>query len=86
MLSPYAEPFNPETERLVCKKDTMEKVNNKHNETVSGTNQKKQESKDITRAGKNDEQNPKDTLNKNTKEQSKDEWINVQKKTRQRPI
>ena len=27
MLSPYAEPYHPETERLVCEKDTTEKVN-----------------------------------------------------------
>ena len=47
MLSPYAELYYPETERLVCEKETTEKVNNKQNEIVSGTNQKKQELKDI---------------------------------------
>ena len=55
MLSSYAEPYNPKTERLVRKKDTMEKVNDKQNKTVSETNQKKQESKDITRSGNNAE-------------------------------
>ena len=29
MLSPYAEPYNLETERLVREKDTTEKVNDK---------------------------------------------------------
>ena len=55
MLSPYAEPFNLETERLVHEKDKPEKVNNKQNETVLEINQKKKESKDITRSGKNTE-------------------------------
>ena len=81
MLSPYAEPYNPETERLVCKKDTMEKINNKHNERVLETNQKKQESKDITRTENNAKHNTKDTLNINIKEQSKEEWIKVRKTT-----
>ena len=77
MLSPYAEPYNPKTERLVHEKDKMEKVKNKQNKTVLETNQKKQESKDITRSGKNAEQNTKDTLNIYIKEQSKDEQIKV---------
>ena len=55
MLSPYAEPFNLETERLVHEKDKPEKVNNKQNEMVLEINQKKKESKDITRSGKNTE-------------------------------
>ena len=38
MLSPYAEPYNPETERLVYEKDTTEKVNKTKNETVTDIN------------------------------------------------
>ena len=63
ILSPYTEPFNLKTERLVREKDKPEKVNNKQNETVLEINQKKKESKDITRSGKNAKQNTKDTLN-----------------------
>ena len=43
-------------------------------------NQKKKESKDLTRLGKNAKQNTKDTLNILINEQSKDEWIKVRTK------